>query len=51
MRLTRNHTEAIRVYRETVELEKVLINLACKAMSERFYKERINPHTSTITEP
>ena len=51
VRLTHAHAEAIRVFRETVELEKVLINLTCSAMAETYYKERVNPHTSTITEP
>ena len=50
-RLTQINTEAIRVYRETVELEKTLINLTCTAIDETYYKERINPHTSTVTEP
>ena len=50
-RLTQAHSAAARLYRETVELEKVLINQACKAMTETYYKERINPHTGTITEP
>ena len=50
-RLTLAHAKAIRVFRETVELEKVLINLTCIAMKDTYYKERVNPHTSTVTEP
>ena len=50
-RLTMEHNEAIRTYRDTIELEKILINLTCNAMEETYYRERINPHTSTVTEP
>ena len=50
-RLHQAHTDAVRIYRETVELEKILINLTCNAMQETYYQERINPHTSTVTEP
>ena len=50
-RLTLTHSESIRIYRETVELEKVLINLTCNAMEETYYWKRINPHTSTVTDP
>lgn len=50
-RLTLKHNENVRVYRKTVELEKVLIDLTCNAMEEMYYRERINPHTSTVTEP
>ena len=50
-RLTLTHSESIRIYRETVELEKVLMNLTCNAMEETYYRERINPHTSTVTDP
>jgi len=50
-RLTLASNDAIRIYRETVELEKILINLTCNAMKETYYRERITPHTSTFTEP
>ena len=50
-RLTLAHTESVRVYHETVELEKTLINLTCNAIKDTYYRERINPHTSTVTEP
>ena len=49
--LTLAHAEAIRVYHKTVELEIVLIILTCTAMTETYYKDCINPQTSTITEP
>ena len=49
-RLTLHHAEGIRIFRETIELEKVLINLTCNALEETFYKERVNPQTNTVTE-
>ena len=45
------HAKAIRVFRKIVELEKVLVNLTCIAMKDMYYKERVNPHTNTVTEP
>ena len=50
IRLTLTHAEAIRVFRDTVELEKVLVSITCNAVQDTYYKERINPHTSTVTE-
>ena len=49
-RLTLAHTEAIRVFRETVEIEKALLNLICAAIDDTYYKERIIPHTNTVIE-
>ena len=42
-RLTMQHAEEVRIFRETVELEKVLMNLTCNTLEETFYKERVNP--------
>ena len=50
-RLIMAHAEVIRVFREMVEVEKDLVNLMCTAMKDTYYKERVNPHTSTVTEP
>ena len=50
-RLTLAHTEAIRVFRETVEVEKALLNQTCAALDDTYYKERISPHTNTVIEP
>ena len=49
-RLTVEHAERVRVFRESVELEKVLVNQTCNALDETFYKERVNPATNTVTE-
>ena len=45
------HTESIRLFRETIELGKVLTNQVCTAIEETFYKEVINLHTSTVIDP
>ena len=50
MRLTLAHAEDVRVFRDTVELEKVLINITCNAVQDIYYKEHIKPHTSTVTD-
>ena len=50
MRLTLAHAEAIRVFRDTVELEKALINITCNAVQDAYYKESINPHMSIVTD-
>ena len=49
-RLTSDHAEAIRLFRESLELEKVLVNIPCNALNDTYYKERINPQTNTVTE-
>ena len=49
MRLTLAHTEAIRVFFDTIESKKVLVNITYNAVQDTYYKERINPHTSTVT--
>ena len=38
-RLTLKHTKTVRVFRESVELEKVLINQTYKVLDEACYKE------------
>ena len=38
-RLTSDHDENIRLFRESLELEKVLINLACNALDDTYYTE------------
>ena len=43
MQLTLAHAEVIRVFRDTVELEKVLVNITCNAVQDMYYKEHINP--------
>ena len=45
------HTESIRLFRETIELGKVLTNQVCTAIEETFYKEVVNLHTNTVTDP
>ena len=49
-RLTLEHDESVRLFRESLELEKVLINITCNALEDTYYKERINPQTNTVTE-
>ena len=48
--LSMKHGEQVRVFRETVKLEKVIINLTCKTLDENIYKERIILHTNTVTD-
>ena len=50
MQLIISHAEAIRIFRATVELEKVIINITCNTVQDTYYKERINPHISTATD-
>lgn len=50
-RLTLAHAEAKRTFRETVQLEKTLMNQLCNALEETYYKEKISLHTNTIVEP
>ena len=37
-------------FRETVELEKALLNQTCTAIDATYYKERISLHTNTVIE-
>ena len=51
MRLTMENMESIRIFRETVELEKNLTNQVCTTINETFYEEVINPRTNIVTDP
>ena len=49
-RLTLEHAMAVRICRESLKLEKVLINIACNALDNTYYMERINPQKNTVIE-
>ena len=50
-RLTLAHSESIRVFRETIEVEKALWNQICAAIDDTYYKEWIISATNTVIEP